>query len=365
MGLRDLAAVTSLVALALSAGCGGRSAQAPPTTPQQVSELEEQTRSDQRKIDELEHELSMLKLRVVEAEAQRVPELPVEVLAPEPAWDDPVAGEDGPMQVVGVDSDGVEIVYVGDAARPGSVQPRAPVRPEPRRRSAPPRRSTASASTSTPTIAHQMREVPDEVPAAPSERLAVTERVGPKVSAHVRTSPAGESARSAHTGGHAAATPPPAAARPAPPRVQRRARSIAPPARPSDAAAAPSAEVKALYGRHLDALRAGDHEGAAAGFRALIEAYPGHDLADNAQYWLGESMYDRKRYREALVEFRKVLDEHPRGNKVPDALLKIGFCHAALGERALAREALERVIERFPNSRPAALASQRLEGLAQ
>src|SRR5690606_17585696 len=86
-----------------------------------VTELEARTRADRRKIDALEHQLSTLKLRVVEAESSAVPPLPVEVRAPEPA---PEAEEYG--RVVGVDEDGVEIVYVGDAAREGSVTPRLP-----------------------------------------------------------------------------------------------------------------------------------------------------------------------------------------------------------------------------------------------
>jgi TolA-binding protein len=59
------------------------------------------------------------------------------------------------------------------------------------------------------------------------------------------------------------------------------------------------------------------------------------------------------------------VDNHPRGNKVPDALLKIGYCHAALGEPEKARTALELVMSMFPKSKPAALAAQRIETLAQ
>src|SRR5690606_19413745 len=94
--------------------------------------------------------------------------------------------------------------------------------------------------------------------------------------------------------------------------------------RPADALAG---DPKAAYRQALDALRAGKHTEAIDGFRALVAAHPRHDLADNAQYWLGEAFYDQRRYRDALIEFRKVVDNHSRGNKVPDALLKIGYCH--------------------------------------
>jgi TolA-binding protein len=50
---------------------------------------------------------------------------------------------------------------------------------------------------------------------------------------------------------------------------------------------------------------------------------------------------------------------------VPDALLKLGFCHLALDEKDQARAALARVIDMFPRSHPAALAAERLESLAE
>ena len=76
-------------------------------------------------------------------------------------------------------------------------------------------------------------------------------------------------------------------------------------------------------------------------------------------------MYERKLYYDALAALRAVVTRYPQGNKVPDALLKIGFCHLALGETEQARTALARLIEMFPKSHPAALAAERLETLGE
>jgi tol-pal system protein YbgF len=119
------------------------------------------------------------------------------------------------------------------------------------------------------------------------------------------------------------------------------------------------------YRTAVEVLRAGQHDEAVAMFRDFIASHPGHDYADNAQYWLGEAYYDRKDYTKALAEFRVAVDKYPRGNKVPDALLKVGYCYLALGQTDKGRFALEQVIAIYPKTEPAALAGKRLETIGQ
>jgi tol-pal system protein YbgF len=123
-------------------------------------------------------------------------------------------------------------------------------------------------------------------------------------------------------------------------------------------------DAESLYRRHHAALTAGRHADAIAGFRDFLARYPRHDYADNAQYWLGEAFYAQKQYRQAMTEFRKVVKDHPRGNKVPDALLKVGYCYAGLGELDKARDVLGQVTSIYPTSEPARLAAQKLDELA-
>ena len=111
----------------------------------------------------------------------------------------------------------------------------------------------------------------------------------------------------------------------------------------------------------VDLVKAGKHDAAVIALRAFIAKYARHDYADNAQYWLGESFYARKDYAHALAEFRTVIETYPRGNKVPDALLKVGYCYQALGQSDRARAVLEQVVNLYPKTEPAALAAKRLE----
>jgi tol-pal system protein YbgF len=123
------------------------------------------------------------------------------------------------------------------------------------------------------------------------------------------------------------------------------------------------AHAPALYKKALDALRAGHHAEAAAGFREFLRLYASHDFADNAQYWLGETFYDQKDYPAAVREFRRVIEKYPQGNKVPDALLKLGFCHLAIGSEQTGRQTLEQLVRSYPQHEAASRAAARLAEL--
>jgi tol-pal system protein YbgF len=118
-----------------------------------------------------------------------------------------------------------------------------------------------------------------------------------------------------------------------------------------------------IYKAGQDALKAGHHDEAARHFRDLVKRFPDHDLADNAQYWLGECFYARKQFVEAITEFRQVVTRWPVGNKAPDALLKLAYCALALGEEARGRELLRQVPVSYPGTEAARLAESRLAEL--
>jgi TolA-binding protein len=69
-------------------------------------------------------------------------------------------------------------------------------------------------------------------------------------------------------------------------------------------------------------------------------------------------------YKTALKEFQVVLDRFPQSRKLPDALLKIGFCNYELQQWSGARDALSTVASRYPETTAARLANQRLERMS-
>ena len=125
----------------------------------------------------------------------------------------------------------------------------------------------------------------------------------------------------------------------------------------------PDMEAFRLYRRSYEALRLGKHDEAADGFREFLRRYTAHDLADNAQYWLGECYYDVKDFTSAVREFRRVVERFPHGNKVPDALLKVGYSYLALGSVDAGKQTLEQLVRSYPRHETAVLATARLAEL--
>lgn len=122
-----------------------------------------------------------------------------------------------------------------------------------------------------------------------------------------------------------------------------------------------SEAANADYRAAVELVKTGGKDEAVGALRTFLEKYPRHEYADNAQYWLGEAFYAHKDYQHALVEFRATIETYPRGNKVPDALLKVGYCYHALGQTEKAKAVLEQVVNLYPKTEPAVLASKRLE----
>ena len=347
----QLLALTMALAPALGwFGCGASTQQTADKTRLRttVQELESSARADRRKMRDLQYELARLESQLNKAtpaapsglEVDDLPDdLPVQVLHPEGAGSGFASsiGASRPMdeqyEIVDTDEDGVEIVYVGDAAKDESVRPDT--------RYLAPRPSVPTRAARTASRPNRRTPVSAEWDAI-SDRLAVTDGAGPTVARQL------------------------AAARRHGSRVQLPARiePVAPATvAGTDAHASSKSDPKAEYSRSYQALRAGQHESAVAGFRLFIERHPKHAYADNARYWLAEAFYDQRDYRRALTEFRKVERDYPTGNKIPDALLKIAYCRLALGQHRLARAALAQLTERYPLSKPAALANQRLATL--
>jgi tol-pal system protein YbgF len=116
----------------------------------------------------------------------------------------------------------------------------------------------------------------------------------------------------------------------------------------------------AVYGDAFAALKAGRYEDAARGFQLYLAKYPQGPRADNATYWLGESLYVQKDYTAALRAFMDVLEKFPDSAKSADAMLKVGFSQYELKAFRNARATLEKVVASYPGTDADRLARERL-----
>jgi len=166
---------------------------------------------------------------------------------------------------------------------------------------------------------------------------------------------------------NAAPAPPSPAPLAAPPAVPA---AVAPPA---TGALQPQDIYQAAY---IDFSR-GNYSLAIAGFREFLRRYPAHDLAGNAQYWLGEGYLGLARayanavqadkeaeaLSQAVQEFRKVLVNYSRADKVSTALYKEALALIELKQPQQAAARLQYLVENFPQAEEAPLARERLAGL--
>lgn len=85
-------------------------------------------------------------------------------------------------------------------------------------------------------------------------------------------------------------------------------------------------------------------------FRDFLHKYPSDRLAPEAQYWLGESLFQDKQYRDAAESFLTVSTKFENTARAPDALLRLGQSLAALGEKEAACASLGEVLRKYPRA---------------
>lgn len=116
-----------------------------------------------------------------------------------------------------------------------------------------------------------------------------------------------------------------------------------------------------LYQIAKQAFDKAEYGTARDGFEELIKRYPKSKNADNAQFWIGEIYYREKWYKKAIVEYQKVIENYPKGNKIKSALLKQGYAFTNIGDKSNARHILSELIRKYPKSNEAAIARQKLK----
>lgn len=122
-----------------------------------------------------------------------------------------------------------------------------------------------------------------------------------------------------------------------------------------------------IYNSAFNNLQAGNHQIAILGFTEYITSFPKTDLADDAQFWLGECYYQQNppKYEKASEEFRKVVDNYPESNRTAGAKFKLARCHEELGQREKAIGLYREIMKEFPNTAEANRAKVQLTGLGE
>jgi tol-pal system protein YbgF len=110
--------------------------------------------------------------------------------------------------------------------------------------------------------------------------------------------------------------------------------------------ATPQDEYDLAYGYVLHK----DYSLAEQALRDFLKKYPNERLVPDVQYWLGESLFQQQRYRDAAESFLGVSTKFERSGKAPDALLRLGQSLAAMNQKEAACATLAEVGRKYPQA---------------
>ena len=119
-----------------------------------------------------------------------------------------------------------------------------------------------------------------------------------------------------------------------------------------------------LYRGALRLFRGRTYNPAILEFRKFQRQCPASKMADDAQYWIGESHYLQNDYNRSILEFNDVLS-YRRGDRVPAALLRQAQAFLAIGDKTDARLILRKLVSDYPSAMQTTEAQTMLQTLGR
>jgi tol-pal system protein YbgF len=138
--------------------------------------------------------------------------------------------------------------------------------------------------------------------------------------------------------------------------------AVPPPAAPAPAAG-PGVSPQRLYDTAWADYTAGQWSLAIQGFETYLRTFPKSDLADDAQYYIGETCFSDVKFSDAIAAYERVIANYPNGNMVPQSYYKRGLAYERLNQADKARQSYELVMKNYPDSDAGRLAKQAIDRL--
>lgn len=125
----------------------------------------------------------------------------------------------------------------------------------------------------------------------------------------------------------------------------------------------PGTSSQSLYQDAMRDKSGGSLELALKEFNDYVAWFGNTDLAPNAQYYVGEILYNQKQYEQALMAFDKALEAYPKNLKTADAHLMKGRTLLKMARRSDAEQEFRAAISTSPSSDAAGRAKSELRDL--
>jgi tol-pal system protein YbgF len=131
---------------------------------------------------------------------------------------------------------------------------------------------------------------------------------------------------------------------------------------PTPAAAAATGR-DGLYDKAYSHFKAERYKEAYNTFHDFIEKNPRSPLTPSARFWLAESLFNQKEFELSILEYQKVISDHPKDANAPTSLYKQGMAFERLKDNETAKIIYRKLIKEYPGSEQARNAQGRLDKL--
>ena len=115
-----------------------------------------------------------------------------------------------------------------------------------------------------------------------------------------------------------------------------------------------------LYQMAYDSVINSNFERSIAEFDQYMSVYPTGRFVTNAHYWKGQAYLYLDRYAEAKDSYEIILNRYEDSAKLADAMYGLGLSYQGLGNITQAKQLLNEIKRRFPNTGVANLADTKL-----
>jgi tol-pal system protein YbgF len=110
-------------------------------------------------------------------------------------------------------------------------------------------------------------------------------------------------------------------------------------------------------------LKKKDFARASQAFMAFLQRFPGSGYAAQAYYLLGSSYFAESDCKNAIPALQTVVNRYPLTQRAPDAMLNLAICQDDLNDKNAARDTMEALIKKYPESSAAKTARSKLGAL--
>jgi tol-pal system protein YbgF len=139
-----------------------------------------------------------------------------------------------------------------------------------------------------------------------------------------------------------------------------------PPAGGNAVAPPPGVSAQRMYESSFDDYTAGRWDLAIQGFQNFVAAFPRAPQAPDAQYNIGQSLYNQSKWPDARDAYLKVINDYTQiaqPGTLADATYKLGMTYERLNQIDSAKQAYQTVVQKYPSTSTATLANSALQRL--